>query len=199
MQVGADFIVGYRMGVEDFTAGGVTIEESRIAAVQLTSSVEIDYLSLTQGNFDTIAEHLPEAHYPAATYVDLHAQIKVVVPHVPIVTSSRIQTPAQAETIIAGGKADMGGLCRALVADPYWPSKAALGQANDITPCITCNRCWGLVVESKRIACTVIQIAGPKPTCRLKHVRHERTASPSLAAVPRGRRRRALPWSAVIM
>ena len=31
-QVGPDFIVGYRMGVEEFTPGGVTVDESKVAA-----------------------------------------------------------------------------------------------------------------------------------------------------------------------
>ena len=70
-EVGSEFIVGYRMGVEEFTPGGVTLEESKAGAVQLTSAVKIDYLSLAQGNFNTIEEHLPEAHYPPMTYVDL--------------------------------------------------------------------------------------------------------------------------------
>ena len=188
-QVGPDFIVGYRMGVEEFSPGGVTIEESRITAVQLTSQAQIDFLSLAQGNFNTIEEHLPEAHYPPTTYVDLHAQVKAVAGGIPVVTSSRIQTPAQSEAIIAAGKADIVGLCRALIADPYWPAKAEQGRAADITPCITCNRCWGLVVDSKRIACTVNPACGAEaemPSSRVGEEERGRTSRPKSVVVSGG-------------
>jgi NADPH-dependent 2,4-dienoyl-CoA reductase/sulfur reductase-like enzyme len=112
-------------------------------------------LSLAQGNFNTIEAHLPDSHYPPVTFADLHAQVKAVVPGLPVVTSARIQTPEQAETILAAGKADIIGLCRALIADPDWPQKARRGQPEDIRRCISCNRCWNLVVGSKRIACSV--------------------------------------------
>lgn len=154
-RVGKDFIVGYRMGVDEFTPGGIAVDDSKLAAKHLVALGGIDYLSLAQGNFNTIEAHLPDSHYPPVTFADLHAQIKAVVPGIPVVTSARIQTPEQAEAILAAGKADLIGLCRALIADPDWPQKARRGQADNIRRCISCNRCWSLVVESKRIACSI--------------------------------------------
>ena len=154
-QVGADFIVGYRMGVDEFTPGGITVEDSKQAAFRLAAPGNIDYLSLAQGNFNTLDTHLPDSHYPPVTFAALHAQVKAVVPGMPVVTSSRIQTPEQAEAILAAGQADIIGLCRALTADPEWPQKALRGQSADIRRCISCNRCWSAVVAGKRLACAV--------------------------------------------
>lgn len=159
-RVGSDFIIGYRMGVDEFTPGGITVEDSKDAARRLASLESIAYLSLAQGNFNTIDTHLPDSHYPAVTFADLHAQIKAVVPGMPVVTSSRIQMPDQAEAVIAAGKADIIGLCRALIADPEWPEKAMRGQSEDIRRCICCNRCWSGVVVNKRLACTVNPTVG---------------------------------------
>jgi len=154
-EAGADFIVGYRMGVDEFTPGGVTVEESKLAASQLAALGSVDYLSLAQGNFNTLDTHLPDSHYPPVTYAALHAQVKAAVPGMPVVTSSRIQTPEQAEAILGAGQADIIGMCRALIADPEWPQKALRGQSGDIRRCIGCNRCWSGVVASKRLACAV--------------------------------------------
>ena len=154
-QVGKDFIIGYRMGVDEFTPGGITVEDSKLAAIELAALGSIDYLSLAQGNFNTLDTHLPDSHYPPVTFAALHAQVKAAVPGMPVVTSSRIQTPEQAEVILAAGQADIIGLCRALIADPEWPQKALRGQSEDIRRCISCNRCWSAVVAGKRLACAV--------------------------------------------
>jgi 2,4-dienoyl-CoA reductase (NADPH2) len=120
----------------------------------------IDYLSLSQGNFNTLETHLPDRHYPPLTYLDLHAQIKAEAGKLPVVACTRVQTPAQAEDIVRDGKADIVGLCRALIADPEWPVKALGGRADEIRLCIGCNHCWGLVVEGEGIGCTVNATAG---------------------------------------
>ena len=157
---GPEFIVGYRMGVEEFTPGGITIDDSVEAARHLVALDAIDYLSLAQGNFNTLDTHVPDAHYPPLAYVDLHARVKAAAGAVPVVASSRIQTPEQAESVLAAGKADVIGLCRALIADPEWPAKAESGRAADIRRCISINQCWGWTIESRRLACSINPMVG---------------------------------------
>lgn len=158
--VGSEIIVGYRMGVEEFTPGGITIAESEEAARRLAALGAVDYLSLAQGNFNTLDTHLPDSHYPPLTFVDIHSRIKRAVPQVPVVTSSRIRLPEEGEGIVASGKADMIGLCRALIADPEWPRKAQQGLTEDIMRCIGCNRCWSGVVLNRTLGCTVNATVG---------------------------------------
>ena len=50
-RVGKEFIVGYRMGVEEFIPDGITVDDSKRAATQLAALGSVDYLSLAQGNF----------------------------------------------------------------------------------------------------------------------------------------------------
>lgn len=159
-ETGADFIVGFRMGIEEFTPGGITLEDSKAAAQRLAALRAIDYLSLAQGNFNSIDTHLPDSHYPAPAFVDLQAQVKAVVPGMPVIASSRITTPEQAEALLAAGQADMVGLCRALISDPEWPDKAQRGEPEEIRRCISCNRCWQWVVGGRRLACAVNPTTG---------------------------------------
>ncbi len=155
--VGRDFIVGYRMGVEEFTAGGLGIADTRRMTQILSDLGVLDFLSLTQGNFNTLDTHCPDSHYEAPAYVDLQAQIKAVAGSLPVVSTARIQTPEQAERILAEGKADLVGMCRALVADPEWPLKAREGRSDDIRRCIYTSACWG---TGKRLACAVNPTVG---------------------------------------
>jgi 2,4-dienoyl-CoA reductase-like NADH-dependent reductase (Old Yellow Enzyme family) len=62
-RVGRDVMVGYRLGVEEFTPGGVTLEESTRVAREFAREGLIDYLSLSQGNFNTLETHLPDRHF----------------------------------------------------------------------------------------------------------------------------------------
>ena len=156
-KVGADFIVGYRMGYEEFTPGGITVEESKQTTLQLLKLGMIDYLSLSQGNFNTIDTHCPDSHYPPLPYIDIQAQIKAVAAGLPVVASTRIQMPEQAEAVIKDGKADLVGMCRALIADPEWPLKAMEGRNDDIRRCIFTSHCHG---ASKRLSCEVNPTVG---------------------------------------
>jgi 2,4-dienoyl-CoA reductase-like NADH-dependent reductase (Old Yellow Enzyme family)/thioredoxin reductase len=159
-RLGRDAVVGYRMGVEEFTPGGLTLEDSVLVARRLVGEGLLDYLSLSQGNFNSIDRHLPDRHSPPATFVDRQARIKAEASTLPVVASGRIETPEQAEAILASGKADIIGLCRPLIVDPDWPRKAMEGRTGDIRYCIACNQCWGWVIEGRPIGCVCNATAG---------------------------------------
>ncbi|MEZ5849268.1 MAG: FAD-dependent oxidoreductase [Hyphomicrobiaceae bacterium] len=160
MRIGPRAVVGYRMGVEEFTEGGLDIEQTVEIAGLLCSEGLVDYLSLAQGNFNSIETHLPDRHWPILAYRQLHARFKPVAQGVPVVASTRIQGPEQAEDVLASGEADMIGLCRALIVDPEWPAKAAGGRADDIRRCIACNQCWATIAAGEPIACVTNPAAG---------------------------------------
>jgi len=153
-------IVGYRMGVEEFTDGGLGIEDTLDLARRLVEADVVDYLSLAQGNFNSIETHLPDRHEPILAYQSLHKRFKEVSAEVPVIATTRIQHPAQAEAVIASGEADMIGLCRALLVDPQWPNKARNGNADDIRRCIACNQCWAWIAAGEPIACATNPEAG---------------------------------------
>lgn len=158
--IGKEVALGYRFGVEEFTAGGITIDESEQVTRILVADGLIDYLSLSQSNFNSIETHLPDRHDKIAPFRALHARIKAQAGGVPIVSGSRVQTPEQAEEILASGDTDIIALCRPLIADPEWPAKASAGETRFIRRCIACNQCWGFVSEGAPLRCTVNPRAG---------------------------------------
>ncbi|MBU2533128.1 MAG: FAD-dependent oxidoreductase [Alphaproteobacteria bacterium] len=159
-RIGRRAIVGYRMGVEEFTDGGLTIDDTVEIARELCADGLIDYLSLSQGNFNSIETHLPDRHWPHLAYQDLHKRFIAVAGGIPVVASTRIQGPEQAETAIATGEADMVGMCRALLVDPDWPKKAERGEPERIRRCIACNQCWAWISTGEPIACATNPVAG---------------------------------------
>jgi len=71
----------------------------------------------------------------------------------PVVAVGKISTSESAEEIINQGKADLIGMARALLADPYWVKKVKEGREGDIVQCIYCNVCKALDENFKRVVC----------------------------------------------
>lgn len=158
--LGPSAVVGYRLGVEEFTKGGLSIDDTCEIASIIAREGLADYISLSQGNFNTIETHLPDRHWPIATYRDIQSRIKEAVGDLVVVQSTRIQTPAQAEDIVASGDGDMVGMCRSFIVDPDWAKKAEQGRQDEIRKCIACNQCWDHISLGEPIQCTVNPQAG---------------------------------------
>jgi 2,4-dienoyl-CoA reductase-like NADH-dependent reductase (Old Yellow Enzyme family) len=174
-RLGEHAVIGYRMGVDEFTAGGVTIDLACEAADHLARSGLINYISLSQGNFNTIETHLPDRHWPQLAYRDIQRKIKQAVGDLVVVQSTRIQMPEQAEDILQSGDGDMVGLCRALLVDPEWPRKARTGREQEIRRCIACNQCWDWISGPDPIACATNPVAGREHQFgRLRPAAHRR-------------------------
>lgn len=160
-RLGPRAIIGYRLAVEEFTGGGIDIDAACEIAAALARAGLADYVSLSQGNFNTIETHLPDRHWPQTAYRDIQRRVKDAVgADTVVVQSTRIQTPEQAEEILAAGEADMVGLCRALIVDPDWPRKAETGRSAEIRRCIACNQCWDWISSAEPIGCATNPLAG---------------------------------------
>jgi 2,4-dienoyl-CoA reductase-like NADH-dependent reductase (Old Yellow Enzyme family) len=180
-RLGPGSVVGYRLGVEEFTPGGITIDDACEIAQIFVAEGLVDYVSLSQGNFNTIETHLPDRHWPQQSYRVLQRRIKEAVGDAIVVQSTRIQMPDQAEDIVASGDGDMVGLCRALIVDPEWPNKAAAGRADEIRRCIACNQCWDWISSAEPIGCATNPVAG-----REHAFRHHSPAPPTRVVVVGG-------------
>ena len=74
---------------------------------------------------------------------------------IPIFVIGSILYPEEAEEIIASGKADGVSMSRALIADPFWAKKAAVGRADEITPCLRCLNCTDSDNADRHFVCSV--------------------------------------------
>ncbi len=77
-----------------------------------------------------------------------------------ISVAGSILTPEQGEAILAAKKADFIELGRPSLADPEFPNKALSGRAEEIRPCLNCNRCRFELNQKRPIQCTVNPFLG---------------------------------------
>jgi 2,4-dienoyl-CoA reductase-like NADH-dependent reductase (Old Yellow Enzyme family) len=173
--VGETYPLGIRINGEDFTAPGTTLLQSTQIAKKF-ADLGVDYISVSAGSRFEDAAPPPEntppdpmsgysGHrmspswwFPDQTHVYLAEGIKKAVNKAgfktPIVTAGKIHTPKQAEEILQQGKAEIIGLCRALLCDPDWPRKALEGKAKEIVPCTACNWCLEADSRMEKVNCS---------------------------------------------
>jgi mycofactocin system FadH/OYE family oxidoreductase 2 len=158
---GDDFVVGIRISGDEFTDSGLTLDDMKVIAQQLADTGQVDYISVSQCNYNSIQTMMPDMSFPLAPFAYLAAGIKEVVPHLPIFTIARITDPLQAEQLLANGQADMIGMTRANVCDPELANKAREGRLDEIRTCMGCNQgCVHRVFLGFPISCVQNPAAG---------------------------------------
>ena len=145
--VGADFNICVKFDADDGMTGGVTLEESRQFAPLLVEA-GADRLHVWAGWHEASRPMLPMS-VPAGAFVYLAEEIKKTV-NVPVSTVGRINTPELAAEIIAGGRADLVGLARALMADADFVNKAREGRVSEIRRCTACCHCFDSLAKAIR-------------------------------------------------
>ncbi len=151
--VGSDWILIYRLSMLDLVPGGSTWEE----VVELARAVEDAGATIIntgigwhEARVPTIAGLVPRAGFAWVTQ-RLMGQVKI-----PLVATNRINLPAVAEQVLAGGAADMVSMARPFLADPEWVKKAEQGREEEINPCIGCNQaCLDQIFSGRTASCLV--------------------------------------------
>lgn len=151
---GSQFIVGLKLPGNDGLSGGIDPTQAAEISHCLTSDGAVDYVAFCQGaHAQTLDWHIPDMHWPRAPWMPLIHELRQHTNGVPVLALGLITDPAEAEGFLARGEADLIALGRPLVTDPAWPLKAATGRGNEIRYCVSCNTCWGQIVEGQPLAC----------------------------------------------
>ncbi len=176
--VGPRFPIEIRISGDDMTDAGLNMDQ----CVEVAKMVEdkVDLFNVSCGNHedpDMFCRTHPSAFYPRGVNVYLAANMRKHVSK-PVACVGSLNDPAHMEELIATGQTDLVEIGRALLADPYIPCKALHGRAEDITPCLRCYECFGDVVKTHSVKCSVNPLMGqqlaakyPRPApARLKRV-----------------------------
>jgi len=159
-EVGKDWTVGMRISGDEMTEYGYDSDDFSKMIPYLTAGGQLDYLSVSVGNYRSKDTIIAPMYYPGGSFVYLAAMAKEVL-DIPVVCIGRINDPVMAEQILENRQADIVGMTRANLCDPELPNKAREGRVDEIRHCIACNEgCWGHIEKAQAITCAINPTAG---------------------------------------
>lgn len=160
-RVGEEFLIEYRMSVCEEIEGGLSKEEG-VAFAKLLDG-KADFIHCSAGMDPLPAQAVrthPTIFLPHGVNLHYAAAVKAAGVQTPVVAIGAISTPEQAEAVLASGQADLVAMTRALIADPFLPRKAMLGQEEDIRPCMRCLDCLCGMHTGEHFQCSANPSAG---------------------------------------
>lgn len=134
----ADFPLGVRLCLNEYTPFGYDLEYGLRVAEAFEASGLLDYISCDAGTFSSLAMDIPPAAVEQGVFRELSRRLKRQ-SSLTVIAHGRIKRPDLAEEILASGDADLIGMARQLIADPNTPLKISEGRVDEIRACIGCN------------------------------------------------------------
>ena len=151
--VGANFIIIYRLSMLDLVEGGAPWDE----VVYLAKAIEKAGATLINTGIGWHEARIPTivTSVPRAAFTWITQKMKAEV-SIPLITTNRINTPEVAESVLANGHADMVSMARPFLADSQFVAKAMRNESDQINTCIACNQaCLDHAFAQKRASCLV--------------------------------------------
>ncbi len=165
---GSDFPVGVRYSGEEWIEGARQLEES-VQVAELLQEHGVAFLDISAGIFEAPGTVMDPMYYPQGWNTYTAEEVKKHV-SIPVITSHTLRDPAYCETLLAEERADLVGLSRQMIADPYWANKAYTGRPEEIRKCISCLvGCWQESLMIRRhMRCAVNPAVGDERFVHLK-------------------------------
>ena len=117
--------------------GGWTLEDTKNFAEAMSGRLDILHLR----GWEVEAQHPIWLQPAEPPYLYMAAKAKEAVTDTKILCTSGYRDPYMMEEIIETGQADLIGMARGLIADPDFIKKLYEDRADEIVPCIHCNKC----------------------------------------------------------
>jgi NADPH-dependent 2,4-dienoyl-CoA reductase/sulfur reductase-like enzyme len=175
-----------RVSATEYCEGGYT-EQDMITLCRALERAGVVAIDMSGGTNESpeLSRYCIQPPSFARRFLEPYARPLAKAVGIPTIMAGRVIDPADAEGILQAGSADFVAVCRALVADAYWPRKAFGEIRTPIRKCISCNVCFERLTLERDVACVTNPMVG---------LEYERTemAEPQLrkdAPPPSGRKR----------
>jgi len=138
-QVGGDYPVLIKLGIQDFVRDGLTLDDG-VEIVRHLADWGIDAVEISGGlgGQNTRKDIL---HPDEEAYFLPQARKAREVTDLPLILVGGLRSKSVMERILEEGTADFISLCRPLIREPDLPRRLQEGH-QDKAACISCNRCW---------------------------------------------------------
>ncbi|KIC15592.1 oxidoreductase [Leisingera sp. ANG-DT] len=153
--VGPDLILGMRVTGDELTEGGLGAADCIEAAQKIAATGAVDFLNVLAGApYDDLglAGWVAPMGMPAAPDLNVAGAIRAAV-DLPVFHAGGVADIATARHAIREGQADMIGMTRAHMADPYLVQKLRQGEEERIRPCVALGYCVDRVNQGKPAVC----------------------------------------------
>jgi 2,4-dienoyl-CoA reductase-like NADH-dependent reductase (Old Yellow Enzyme family) len=138
-QVGPDYPVFIKLGMEDGVEDGLTKEEGA-QIVAMLSDMGIEAVEISGGvRSNSTAKGIKNEG--KETYFRYLAELARPVTDLPIILVGGMRTKGVMEKVLADGLADFVAMCRPLINDPNFPNQMQMGEQTK-SGCISSNNCW---------------------------------------------------------
>jgi len=137
-----DFIISARMSFDELRENGLGPGELLTVAQDIVDG-GVDVISALGGSIDSdsrLTRMIPVMGMASAPHLELIGEIKQKL-NVPVMHAGKIADVATARYAIEAGLLDLVGMTRALIADPYLPTKIANKTEDQIRPCVGASMC----------------------------------------------------------
>ena len=156
-QVGPEFPVLVKINSEDFVEGGMTSEEmlqvSRWLEERGVDAIEMSGGTFDSGNLGPVRTGACESEEQEVFYRSVAEAFKKEI-GVPLILVGGFLSFSLAEQAVTSGLTDYVALCRPLIREPHLIKRWAAGETQKAT-CITCNRCFKVMLVGKTIHCPI--------------------------------------------
>lgn len=144
---------------EDFVELGRDIDEG-IQAAKILTEAGYDALDVDAGTYESWYWAHPPMYFKKGMNIPFGEILKKHV-SIPIIIAGRMENPDLAAEAIHDGKADLIGIGRGLLADPFLVNKIREKEFEFVRPCLGCHEgCMNRLVAAKPMCCAVNPTSG---------------------------------------
>lgn len=173
-RVGHKINIDMRISGHELIEGGLTTEDM-IEFVKLAQKY-VDSVHVSVGMIiesDYFFYSMPPYYHPHCHNVKYAEAFKKCPDiHIPVTTVGSITSVAEAEEILASGKADMVAMARPLMAEPDLLKNAYAGKPEESRPCLRCFECAPNTMQ--HLHCAVNPVCGRETQYRVIHPAQEK-------------------------
>ena len=144
-----DVPISCRISGDEYVDGGLTLDDTRKIAPRLVEA-GADIISVAAGTYASMNHMSPTKEMGEGSHVHLAEAIRDVV-DVPVMYTGNIRSLEYADKIVGEQKADLVGIARRQLADPFFMKKSI--EKQPIAECTYCGECMYFLRGEPYVSC----------------------------------------------